>query len=56
VRAWKLPRERVMVMPEGTDAATLTDRARWLVPACQQRGYRFGTRLHVLLWGAARGR
>ena len=56
VRTWKLPRERVTVMPEGTDAATLQDRARWLVPACQTRGYRFGTRLHVLLWGAERGK
>ena len=56
VASWKLPRDRVTVMPEGTDAATLTARAGWLVPACQQRGYRFGTRLHVLLWGAERGK
>jgi hypothetical protein len=43
-------------MPEATDAATLADRSRWLAPRCAERGFRFGTRLHVLLWGDERGR
>jgi organic radical activating enzyme len=49
-------RERVLVMPEGTDAETLLQRSQWLVEACRVRGFRFGSRLHVLLWGAERGR
>lgn len=53
---WSVPAARITVMPEGTDAATLNARAAWLVPACVERGWRFGTRLHVLLWGAERGR
>jgi len=56
VRAYTLPRDRVMVMPEATDAATLAERSRWLVPLCQERGLRFGTRLHVMMWGSERGR
>jgi 7-cyano-7-deazaguanosine (preQ0) biosynthesis protein QueE len=48
--------ERVIAMPEGTDAATIESRSRWLVDECTRRGYRAGTRLHVLLWGASRGR
>ena len=46
---------RVMLMPEGTDAATLADRGRWLVEICKQNGFRFSPRLHVDLWGNRRG-
>nr|HEX4316895.1 7-carboxy-7-deazaguanine synthase QueE [Kofleriaceae bacterium] len=56
VATYAVPAARVTVMPEGTDAATLAERARWLVPACVQRGWRFGTRMHVVLWGSERGR
>jgi organic radical activating enzyme len=53
---YALPRERIIVMPEATDAAKLLAGSRWLVPLCQERGLRFGTRLHVMLWGSDRGR
>jgi 7-carboxy-7-deazaguanine synthase len=48
-------RSRVVLMPEGTDTATLSERGRWLVEICKQRGYRFSPRLHVMLWGNRRG-
>ncbi len=48
-------RSRVVLMPEGTDAATLDERGRWLVEICKDRGYRFSPRLHVMLWGNRRG-
>lgn len=47
--------DRVVLMPEGTDAATLQHRSLWLVEAAKSRGYRFSTRLHVLLYGNRRG-
>jgi organic radical activating enzyme len=47
---------RVLLMPEGTDLATLSARSLWVVEQCRATGYRFGPRLHVALWGAARGR
>lgn len=56
VRTFRIPRERVMVMPEGTTPDELAGKSRWLVPEAQARGFRFSTRLHVLLWGAERGR
>ncbi|MGH2355715.1 MAG: 7-carboxy-7-deazaguanine synthase QueE [Chloroflexota bacterium] len=56
VARYDVPAERVLLMPEGTDAATLNERSRWLVERCCERGYRFTTRLHVLLWGDRRGR
>jgi len=56
VTALALPPDRVLLMPEGTDAATLAERSRWLVDLCRQHGYRLGARLHVHIWGAERGR
>ena len=56
VEAFGVPAERVILMPEGTDAATLEARSRWLAERCVALGYRLGTRLHVLLWGPERGR
>jgi len=51
-----IPAERVVLMPEGADATTVAGRSRWLVERCQDAGFRFSTRLHILLWGAQRGR
>ena len=49
-----LPRDRVMLMPEGTDRAALLERSQWLVEDCKQRGFRFTPRLHILLFGNRR--
>jgi 7-cyano-7-deazaguanosine (preQ0) biosynthesis protein QueE len=51
-----VPVERVLLMPEGRDADTLASRSAWLVEQCCKRGYRYTTRLHVILWGDERGR
>jgi 7-carboxy-7-deazaguanine synthase len=53
---YQISPDRIIVMPEATDAATLAERSRALVDACAQHGYRLGTRLHVMLWGSERGR
>ncbi len=50
-----VPPERVVLMPEGTSAAVLAERGRWLAELCTREGYRFSTRLHILLWGDRRG-
>ena len=46
----------VWVMPEGTDADTVLERARSLADAVIGRGWNLTPRLHVLLWGDERGR
>ncbi len=50
-----IPAERVLLMAEGTDSATLQARAKWLAPLCQQHGWRFTDRLHIHLYGDTRG-
>lgn len=46
----------VWLMPEGTDAAALGERLRWIAPAAIERGWNVTTRLHIALWGNERGR
>jgi 7-carboxy-7-deazaguanine synthase len=45
----------VVLMPEGTDAEVLRQRALWLTEICKQEGFRFSPRLHVDLYGNRRG-
>ena len=47
--------ERVLLMPEGIDAAAVDAGARALVPVCLARGWRLCDRLHVRLFGHTRG-
>ncbi len=47
--------QRVVLMPEGTDADVLRERATWLVEICKQEGFRFSPRLHIDLYGNRRG-
>ena len=45
----------VLLMPEGTDAATLRSRAGWIADVCKRTGFRYCPRLHVELYGNTRG-
>jgi 7-carboxy-7-deazaguanine synthase len=55
IAEFSIPRDRVLLMPEGTDATVLLERGRWLVDVCKERGFRFTPRLHILLFGNKRG-
>ncbi len=54
-KQFEIPAERVVLMPEGRTAGALAARSPWLAETCTQRGYRFSTRLHILIWGDRRG-
>jgi 7-carboxy-7-deazaguanine synthase len=52
-----LPIDNVWVMPEGTSTAGLNSRSQQLADAVLARGLNLTTRrLHILIWGAERGR
>jgi len=50
----EIDRGRVMLMPEGTDAATLADRARWLEPYCAEHGLGYCPRRQIEWFGLRR--
>ncbi len=56
IDSYDLPPQRVVLMPEGVTPQVLQERSRWLAEVCAQRGFRFSTRLHILLWGNERAR
>jgi 7-carboxy-7-deazaguanine synthase len=49
-------RNRVLLMPEGTTAEAIYEKARWLVDICKRDRLRYCPRLHIDLWGDERGR
>ena len=53
---YKLSPDRVLLMPEGRTRDALEKKSPWLSEACVKHGFRFTTRLHILLWGDERGR
>ena len=50
-----LPRQRILLMPEGRTPEALTRRRLWLADICRDQSYRFSDRLHIQLWGSKRG-
>jgi hypothetical protein len=50
-----LPRERIWLMAEGTDAATLAARESWLAQLCLEHNLTLSKRLHIELYGDTRG-
>ena len=52
---YAIPSDRLYVMPEGTQSATLRERSCWLAEAAQDNGWRFTDRLHIHLYGDTRG-
>lgn len=56
VQNYQINANRVFLMPEGTTPRTLNERSLWLAESCAKLGFRFTTRLHILLWGDKRGR
>jgi 7-carboxy-7-deazaguanine synthase len=50
-----LDRDRVWLMPQGTDAQLLQVTGRWLEPYCRANGLRFCPRRHIEWFGFVRG-
>ena len=54
-RRYRFKPERVFLMAEGTDSATLRARQAWLSELCLKHGFRMSDRLHIHLYGDTRG-
>jgi 7-carboxy-7-deazaguanine synthase len=46
---------KVLLMPEGTDAAIIRQRSLSLIEICKHHGYRYCDRLHIQLFGNTKG-
>ncbi len=54
-RRYRFRPERVFLMAEGTDSATLRARQAWLSGLCLEHGFRMSDRMHIHLYGDTRG-
>jgi organic radical activating enzyme len=54
-RRYAIPPERIYLMAEGTDPATLIARERWLAQLCLSHNLTLSKRLHIELYGDTRG-
>lgn len=54
--AIRFPSERVILTPEGNSLRRIRLVSRLLIPYCITHDYRYGSRLHITLWGNERGR
>lgn len=50
-RHYGIPNHRIILMPEGQKPDAINARSAWLAEKAREHGFRFSTRLHVLLWG-----
>ena len=51
-----IQQNRVMLMPQGKDVATLAAKHSWLESYCRQRGFTFCPRRHIEWYGLVRGK
>jgi 7-carboxy-7-deazaguanine synthase len=51
----EIERDRVLLMPQGTDSLKLEATGNWLQEICAERGFRFCPRRHIELFGCLRG-
>jgi 7-carboxy-7-deazaguanine synthase len=51
----QIDRSRALLMPQGMDAETLEEKARWLEPYCEEHRLNFCPRKHIQWFGNVRG-
>ena len=50
-----VPNDKVWLMPEGLNEEQLSKRRVWLMELCEELGYNFSDRLHIIAYGDRRG-
>jgi organic radical activating enzyme len=56
IDVFRIPKERIFLMPQGNTMALINRINYWLLPICVSEGYRYSPRLHIALWEDQRGR
>lgn len=54
-KTYHLPKDKILLMPEGRTEQALKQKRLWLADICRDQNYRFSDRLHIQLWGSKRG-
>ncbi len=54
-RKYAIPREKIILMPQGSNKEQLLEKSDWVIGLCQKYGYRFSTRLQTIIWNNKRG-
>lgn len=54
IRKYNLPKNNVILMPQGAKKEELEKKSLWLVEICKKENLRFSPRLHINLWGSKR--
>jgi 7-carboxy-7-deazaguanine synthase len=55
IHEFRIPQTRVWLMPLGTTAQDINQRAQWLIEKCKHYGYNYSDRLHIRVYGDRRG-
>ena len=45
---------RVLLMPQAVDTATMSEKAEWILPFCEEKGYRYCPRMQIVWYGNTR--
>lgn len=48
IKKYRLPADKIFLMPEGASRGEILKKEPWMTAYCNQRGYRFTTRLHIV--------
>lgn len=52
---YKIPNQKVYLMPEGTNPEALQKKQQWLIEICKKHQFNYTDRLHVHIYGDKRG-
>ncbi len=55
IERYKLPKQRIRLMPEGETEAKSKKNSLWLIEQCKKYGFIFNPRIHILLYDTKRG-
>ncbi len=56
IKKYGLPKDQVILMPQGTTDVEIMDKSKWIMNYAKKNNLVFSTRLQVLLWGNQRGK